>query len=54
MGPFIYITRANFALLGTEELSAQCKKWLDHPKNWISEKLRYDNHNVRKDTPYPT
>ena len=56
MGPVIYMVRADFPILGKEEPSAQCKKWLDHPKNWIFEKLRYDYHNVTtgKDTPYPT
>ena len=54
MAPDINIAHADFALWGTEEPSAQCEKWLDHPKNWIFENLRYDYHNVTtgKDTPY--
>ena len=56
MAPDTTFVDADFALLGTEEPSAQCKKWLDHPKSWVFEKLRYDYHNVTtgKDRPYPT
>ena len=54
MAPNTNFVDADFALLGTEEPSAQCEKWLDHQKYWIFEKLRYDYHNVTtgKDTPY--
>ena len=54
MAPNTNFVDADFALLGTEEPSAQCEKWLDHQKNWIFENLRYDYHNVTtgKDTPY--
>ena len=42
MGPVIYIARADFALLGTEEPSAQCEKRFDLQNNWIFENLGYD------------